>query len=214
MKGVVHGKQKQIIHIAGLDEGIVDLNTIIKSDLVIINGIIALEGQPGPVAGRPVHLGVIQASDNVVEADCTMCRIMGIDPEKVRHILLAADRGLGKMNGFDILGEKVENVARKFSCNRMPGIFIRAMSAGMGFLAGVVNNAAAAVFRTEFVRPHLELGDIRADQTLCNKCMMCVKACLAEAISVNGGVLIDRDKCIRCYICGEVCPKEVFSVYG
>ncbi len=214
MKGVVPGKQKQLIHVAGLDEGIVDLNTIVKSDLIIIDGIIGLEGRLGPVAGRPVRLGVILASDNVVEADSTMCRIMGIPPEEVPHIRLAAERGLGRMDSFEILGEKVENVARKFSYNKMPGFVKRAMNTASGGMIGLVNNAASFLFRTEYIRPHLKLGDIRADQKLCNRCMMCVKACPAGAITVGDGVMINRDKCIRCYICGEVCPKEVFSVNG
>ena len=43
----------------------------------------------------------------------------------------------------------------------------------------------------------------------CISCGMCVKVCLAEAISIESGVArIDENKCTGCGTCAEKCPMK------
>ncbi|UCD83818.1 MAG: DUF362 domain-containing protein [Deltaproteobacteria bacterium] len=212
IKGVVPGKQKQIVHLAGIDEGIVDLNTAIRSDLTIIDGIIGLEGEFGPPAtGQTVNLGVILAADNVVEADSTMARIMGIDPKDILHIQLAADRGLGSLNGIEIRGEPVERVARSFRHYHMPGLLKKFFSDGITRFTTVFQNLNSRIRGTDLIRLRLKLGEMEVTAERCDNCRICLRACPVDAISLNGDVKINRQTCIRCFICAEVCPREVFS---
>lgn len=213
LKGTVPGKHKQIIHMAGLDQGIVDLNTVIRSDLTIIDGIVGLEGEIGAISGRAVNLGVILAADNVVEADATMARIMGMDPKRVAHIRMAAERGLGRLDGFEVKGEPIDRVARRFQHTRIPGVYRTLLSGGFYQVSGALHNLDAWIRGTDQVRSRQRLDDVKVRAERCNNCRICLKACPVEAISLNGGVSINRDTCIRCYICAEVCSEEVFSRY-
>jgi uncharacterized protein (DUF362 family) len=72
-----------------------------------------MEGR-GPVDGTPVKMDLIIASKDVVAADATGCRVMGIDPHNHSHIRRAYEKGLGNIDDIEVLGEKIENVARPF----------------------------------------------------------------------------------------------------
>lgn len=210
MKGVVPGKQKQIIHITGLDEGIVDINTVVRSDLTIIDGIIGLEGEFGPTRGDTVDLGVILASDNVVEADVVMARIMGIPPENVPHIRLAVERGLGKFHGIEMLGVPMARVVRPFRHIHIPGLVKSFFNRGVGGLTSAYHNVKARLGLTDRIDPHRKMREIMVDARLCTGCRLCVGACPVNALSLEGEIQLNRKACIRCYICGEICPEGVF----
>jgi len=209
LKGVVVGKQKHIIHLQGLDEGIVDLNTVIKSDLVILDGIIGMEGTGGPTNGKAVEMDVIVAADNVVEADSTGVRIMGGNPEDVEHIKLAAHRGLGSMDGFEVLGETVASVSARRELPRtaklnkllITGISLRvwdALSDPWARLTG-----GERVMKTKRART----GDLVIEQGVCDGCRQCLKACPVDALSYDDLLDCDDEACIRCFCCAEVCPQ-------
>ena len=50
-------------------------------------GVYAQEGE-GPVGGNAIKMDLIIASRDVVAADATACRIMGINPYEIQHIKL------------------------------------------------------------------------------------------------------------------------------
>jgi uncharacterized protein (DUF362 family) len=79
----------------------------------VIDGFVAMEGK-GPVDGTPVKMDLILASRDVVAADATGCRVMGIDPHDVSHIRRANVKGLGNIDNIQIIGDKIENVTRAF----------------------------------------------------------------------------------------------------
>ncbi|MEM2851482.1 MAG: hypothetical protein QXW18_06750 [Candidatus Bathyarchaeia archaeon] len=39
---------------------------------------------------------------------------MGIDPNEIYHVRRAYEKGLGEIENIEVVGEKIENVARKF----------------------------------------------------------------------------------------------------
>lgn len=124
MKGTVPDDSKRIIHRIGvpvrkreeygLDQAIVDLNTVISADLTVIDATIALEGfVPGPrLVGTPVRLDTIIAGIDPVAVDAVGCRVIGLNPLEVRHIRLAHERKLGRMlpKEIEVLGRSIESV--------------------------------------------------------------------------------------------------------
>lgn len=128
MKGTIPDESKKIIHRIGipadkreengLDRAIVDLNKVISADLAVIDATIALDGfVPGPrLVGTPVRLDTIIAGFDPVAVDAVACRIMGIEPEKVRHIRLAFEQKLGKIlpEEIEIIGQRIESICRPF----------------------------------------------------------------------------------------------------
>jgi uncharacterized protein (DUF362 family) len=116
MFGLLPDKFKAKYHTRGISKVIVDINTVIKPVLTVIDGFIGMEGH-GPVDGTPIQMDLIIASKDVVAADATGCRVMGIDPHTLSHIHRANEKGLGNIDTIDVLGEKIENVARTFKRN-------------------------------------------------------------------------------------------------
>lgn len=97
----------------GISKVIVDINTVLKPALTVIDGFIGMEG-PGPVNGTPVKMDLVLVGKDVVATDAVACRVMGINPHEIKHIKKAHEKGIGTIDGIDILGEKIENVKRSF----------------------------------------------------------------------------------------------------
>jgi uncharacterized protein (DUF362 family) len=124
MKGTVPDESKRIIHRIGvpvkkreeygLDQAIVDLNTILSADFTVIDATISLEGfVPGPrLVGNPVRMDTIIAGFDPVAVDAVGCRVIGLNPLEVRHIRLAHERKLGRMlpKEVEVVGRSIESV--------------------------------------------------------------------------------------------------------
>jgi len=61
-------------------------------------------------------MDLVIAGTDPVAVDAVGAAVMGIDPAEVEHLVLAEKKGLGTCNlqKIEILGEKIENVRRKF----------------------------------------------------------------------------------------------------
>lgn len=209
LKGVVPTRDKLIIHLHGLDQGIVDLNTVIRSRLVVVDGLVGMEGALGPTNGRPVRLGVIVAGDNVVEVDATCARIMGADPREIPHIRLAAERGLGRLEGYEVLGDGVEAVRREFELPARPDLNRLMIS---GILLRIYDLMRRPLDRLLGRSPTFRFGEVRLEAERCDGCRVCVKACPVEAVSMEGNLpRIDAGTCIACFCCAEACPRGALS---
>ena len=103
--GLLQRAKKSKLH-RYLDEILPYLAKVIRNDLIVADGITAMEGN-GPVIGTPKKLGVIVAGLNPVAVDTICTKIMGFDPAEVGHLARSYEMGLGEidLNGIDILGE-------------------------------------------------------------------------------------------------------------
>lgn len=81
-----------------LHQAIADVNNFFKDKITfaLMDGLFGMEGR-GPKTGKPRHIGLILASPDRVSLDTTACRVMGIDPQTVKHITFAQDVGVGSM---------------------------------------------------------------------------------------------------------------------
>jgi len=113
MFGLIPDKWKWKYHIKGIGKVIVDINTVLKPTLTVIDGLVAMEGS-GPVNGTPVDMGLVLAGRDPVSVDSIGSKIMGFDPRSVYHIRKAAEKGLGEIDKVETVGETVESVARNF----------------------------------------------------------------------------------------------------
>jgi len=113
--GLIPSKHRAKYH-KHISHVIVDLNKIFKSKLIVIDGLMGMEGD-GPIAGQPIGMNVVIAGNNPVSVDSVACNIMGVDPKDVNHIMMAADAGLGQMDAHSInlFGERLEEVRRNFA---------------------------------------------------------------------------------------------------
>ena len=116
MFGLLPDKFKAKYHAKGISKVVVDINTVIKPSLTIIDGFVAMEGK-GPTDGDPVQMDLIIASKDPVAADSTGARVMGIDPHEISHIRTANQKGLGNIDDIEIVGSSLDDVKRVFKRN-------------------------------------------------------------------------------------------------
>jgi uncharacterized protein (DUF362 family) len=90
MPGIVYGWPKNVLHVAGIDKSILDINATLKPHFAIVDGIVGMEGD-GPIMGDPKQAGVLVMGANLPAVDATCARIMGIDPGRIRHLQAAAN---------------------------------------------------------------------------------------------------------------------------
>ncbi len=112
--GAVYGWPKNILHVHGIENSILDLNATVRAHLSIIDAVTAMEGD-GPIMGRPRHLGFIGMATDIVALDATCARIIGLDPGKLPY-LQAAGAFLGNIDDSRIAqrGERLSRYATTF----------------------------------------------------------------------------------------------------
>jgi len=113
--GSCYGWPKNILHWAGIDRAILDINAAVRPDFAIVDGIIGMEGN-GPIQGNSKPCGVLVMGDDPVAVDSTCTRIMGLRPEKIPYIARASTL-LGHMQPDKIrqLGETIESTRTPFA---------------------------------------------------------------------------------------------------
>ncbi len=94
LKGCIPDSEKRRFHSMGLHKPIATLNTIIKTDLVVVDGIIGdLTFEEG---GTPVQMNRIIVGKDPVLVDAYGATLIGYDPREIAYISLAENLGVGK----------------------------------------------------------------------------------------------------------------------
>lgn len=115
MKGVLPGDEKKRTHRCGLDRAIVDLNRVMKPAFTVVDAMVGMEGTHAYPEDR-VPLGRILGGADVVAVDAVCAAIMGFDVDRILHVKLAAEEGLGvaDLREIEVRGEGIAEVSRRF----------------------------------------------------------------------------------------------------
>ena len=115
-KGSIHNR---------LSEKIVDLVSMIKPNIAVIDGIIAGEGHE--TSGNPVEMNLVIAGTDPVAVDAVGAAVMGMPPKGVKHLRLAEERELGTcdLKQIEIVGVPIEKVKRKFKTSFLSRLLFR-----------------------------------------------------------------------------------------
>ena len=108
----------------GIAETIADINSAIPYELGIIDGMTTIHyGKLMNLAERrdaqgklPVNQSnLLLASFDRVAVDAVASRVMQLNPYKIYHLYLSAERGCGTIDGekIDVLGERIDNIEMK-----------------------------------------------------------------------------------------------------
>jgi len=122
IKGVVQDKVHYQMHQTDLAAAMMDLWSVIKADLNIADLIRPAEGF-GPHSTVPTDFGCLVAGKDPVALDATVCRMVGLDIEKVAYFKPARERGLGvyEEDLIEVRGEKIEDVLKPLWLPYMEG---------------------------------------------------------------------------------------------
>jgi len=203
--GFLPGAQKAELHRRAGNpfafcELMVDVFAIRPPDLVLVDGILAMEGN-GPVARTLRYLGVLAGARDAVALDRVMCHIMGIPLEQARSVTAAAERGLGEANiqRIQLIGELFTVEDFRLPPAYGPGAEPECLRAPRGADLGS---------RFDGILPRVQIE-------LCDGCAACVKACPAGALDLRGGhPTVREEACIRCFCCQETCRTGALALRG
>lgn len=115
LPGIKYGWPKNVLHHNGIPNTVVDINASLPNTLAIVDGIDCMEGD-GPILGSRKHMGLVVVGKNLPAVDATVARVMGLVPERIEYLKMAASR-LGPLANslIDQRGEAWESVASPFS---------------------------------------------------------------------------------------------------
>jgi uncharacterized protein (DUF362 family)/NAD-dependent dihydropyrimidine dehydrogenase PreA subunit len=207
--GAIPGTRKREPHLRApgvrdFSPVLVDLLSLVRPRLSILDGVIGLEGNGPGVGGVPRSYGLLAASPDAVALDAVIVRALGYRRGQVLHLQMAQARGLGAADPAAI---RVEGKASTLD-------FARVALPRTHWYYNVPSWATALAHRLARVRPRL-----LADR--CVGCGRCIEVCPAGAISRAGQPLdsrgrerrvlsrpprFDPDLCVGCLCCVEVCP--------
>jgi len=95
-----------------LPEVLADLNNWFRPDIVIVDGMVAMEGL-GPGEGDPKSLQLVLFGDDPISVDMIVARLMGLSPSAAPFLRFCIKKRLAPSN-INILGEKLEEVKAQF----------------------------------------------------------------------------------------------------
>ena len=114
LPGSYYGWPKNVLHVAGVQESILDINTTVVPQLAIVDGIVGMEGD-GPIRGTPIQSNCLVMGYNLPAVDATCARIMGIDPYKIKYLASTEPRlGVIKEDLIQQKGETIMSVQKNF----------------------------------------------------------------------------------------------------
>jgi uncharacterized protein (DUF362 family) len=113
--GSCYGWPKNVLHWAGIDRAILDINAACRPDFAIVDGIVGMEGD-GPTQGTPKASGVLVFGNDPVAVDATCCRVMGLMPERIQYLWRAGTLlGHLQIDKIQQLGDPIASVETPFS---------------------------------------------------------------------------------------------------
>jgi uncharacterized protein (DUF362 family) len=194
MYGVVPGLTKAKYHAQFPRKGsfadmMLDILTIVKPQLYILDGILGMQGQ-GPGSGDPVKMDLVLASTDPVAMDIAVCKIIGVEPVGIPVLKRAKVRGLWP--------EKIDYPIQG--------------PADVAYKGFRLPNTADYLLTGK--RPPKKSPVVTGK---CTACGNCENICPKDAIKIKDQMAeVTYSKCIRCFCCHEVCPEDAImlrSVY-
>ncbi len=203
--GLTKGKYHTVAPMVGdFSAMLVDINTLLKPRLYIMDAIVAMEGN-GPNSGDPKKIGCLIMSTDPVALDATACRIVDCNPHFIPTNLAGEKAKLGTWHAenIEIVVDKISDfIDRSFKIVRSPAVMV--------YGGGIAKKITAQLSPKPVIKSET-----------CIKCGRCVEICPVDGKAVNwkGGTdrksppVYEYEKCIRCYCCQETCPEGAITIY-
>jgi len=204
--GLLAGAQKSWYHLHSekpevFAEILIEMFRLRPPDLVIMDGIIAMEGY-GPCSPETRRVNKVLASDDAVALDAVMARMAGFGKEDVPYLRLAREWGVGQT---DLRAIDIEGDDSPITGFNLPVI---APESTYCYLSGVGGGKTSRSFFADRVcyRPVF-------DGRKCPPgCAACVEACPANALKTGAPSELLSERCMLCSACMEACIHDAVKL--
>ncbi|MCD6521271.1 DUF362 domain-containing protein [Candidatus Calescamantes bacterium] len=196
--GCIPSRDRNLLHRDGdpekFSENVLDLFSVCRCDLGIIDGIEGMEGE-GPAHGKVRKVGILLFAKNPHALDAVMAKIMGFSPYEIPLLYLAEKRGWVDLESIEVIGEELEKFI--ISDFEKPSTFLSKRKRNILKLLAPLGVPLLDTY------PKLE-------REKCIQCGLCKERCPVEAIELTPYPQVNYGKCIRCFTCIEICPQGAF----
>lgn len=112
--GRKYGWPKNLLHMRGIPQCILDLQDLIKPRFALVDAVVAMEGD-GPINGKAKEMGFFVLGDDLAAIDATCARTMGFDPVELDYIKIAGEVvGNISQESVSVIGLELDKVKKTF----------------------------------------------------------------------------------------------------
>ena len=210
--GIIAGAQKAWLHYISITperfaNGIIETYKWRKPDLIIMDGIIAMEGF-GPGSPDINYAGKILAATDGMAMDTVFADMIGFSADEVPTLKAGKAEGIGEtdIGNIEVVGStKLDGPYKVPSPAR--ATFSYKAGVGMDF-----TNIAYYRDRASY-RPVIEKNLCMSSACWTGDGPLCVKNCPAAALSKQGEDIACNNKiCLQCCSCMEWCPVKAIEM--
>jgi uncharacterized protein (DUF362 family)/ferredoxin len=219
--GCLKGMDKRKMHTC-LSANIVRLNEIIRPDLHIVDGLIAMEGQ-GPGVGTPIRMNRLIAGTDPYLVDLVCATLAGHDRRKIEYLAEALRRR--KLSSKDLeLASGIAPVA--ILKQARPNLIVRITTLRhliwLRDLLRPVYDIPSIAWILYRLKIREDVFDRLDDQAVvtgrhpdrCNGCKRCLEFCPLGLPILDEDFDFGKSDCINCLYCFFACPHDAVSIEG
>ena len=221
--GITVAQDKRQIHF-NLARNIVHLMQIAPPDLILVDGVIGMEGN-GPGDGDPFALGVMLAGTNPWLMDLTVARLLDCPWRNVPYLAQGALSGAFEADLAAEVEGAVEVLRPIRPAPARSRLAIWSEKRALVWLKKAVRpivsrpRVTRLAYRAKVVQDVYEPKDddarvIGRDAEACGTCERCADYCPTHLKTEEIGVKTDFEDCINCLYCWWVCPKDAIVLSG
>ncbi|MDH5186416.1 MAG: DUF362 domain-containing protein [candidate division WOR-3 bacterium] len=199
VKPSYHARLNDVLHFS---EMLLDLITLIKPTINIMDGVIGIEGDGPGALGMIRNIGLIILSTDAILLDAVSVKLAEMDTQTIPFLTAAKKRGLWQDTEEEtkLCEGKLEEF--KLTNFQMPKTYD---PKGFG-LRPVYQKLISPLVKSTFsLKPVIR-------RAKCSGCGACAQGCPMRAIKIiNRKARIKYSACIRCYCCVESCPEAAIE---
>lgn len=221
--GIARGQMKRHMHY-DLAANIVAMNEVVLPDLVLVDGVVGMEGN-GPGDGEPFRFGQILMSDDTFLNDVVVARLIDMPVSAVGYLQVALERG-------HIDQALIDDVARTIPVLRPirrapPRTRLAELSEArsLEWLKKLVRPVVARpkvtelAYKLKIIQDVYSLEDdtlrlVGRDPNLCGSCRRCESYCPTELPLEQIGIKTEAPDCVQCLYCWWACPEGALTLSG